>query len=519
MNTLRTLHLLGILFLVFSASAQEKFLTFEEVVFESAYEKQLLTALNESASQENIFNAFLAIALDDSVSYQKWKDFYFKEIDEMKGRKVPKKIGKDVKYIYDQLHEKFLRKYQYLAYFDQVFENGVYNCVTAVALYALSFEELGIPYQIKETPTHVYIVADPQETQLLIETTDPISGFKTFSPGFKENYVSQLAMMKLVDQADVSSKGIYPLFDEYYFGGAALTLKQLVGIQYYNLGVSMLDEKDYQAAWSAFSKAQLFHSTKQLDDLLFVSLVSALSGSNYSDWEDIKLLPYMIRFDGYELKESNIVGEFNRMLSFALVDNNNTDLAERGYNYFIENSDNEKINNEVTYYYYFEKARIAYNRGRFKEAFDNITLSYDAKPESNNSETLLVESFRLAYRNKSSEEALHMLDSLTEKSENLASNNHFQMMKLNLCLSRMAEDFDSRKPVNGTKMMERFETSTALIDEKLYDPNILGDAYSKAAVYYFKRGYTTKARGILNKGLKYAPNSYELKSRLRMISR
>ena len=243
--------------------SQEKYLSIDEIEFETEIEQRTIEKLLKNEGE--IIDGFLVIAPEDSASFGKWEDFYAKEIDALKQRKKPKKIEKDVKYIYDRLHEKFLRKYETLAYFDQIFENGVYNCVTAVALYAMSFEELGIPYSIKETPTHVYLIADPGNSQLLIETTDPVSGFRSFTPGFRENFVSQLAMQKLVDQSDIASKGVYPVFDEFYFGGADLTLKQLVACQYYNLGITYFNEKDYYKAWNAFSKAQLLHSSEQLN--------------------------------------------------------------------------------------------------------------------------------------------------------------------------------------------------------------------------------------------------------------
>lgn len=511
--------LIAITFFVSSvmSTAQEKYLAFEDVKFNSATEQKTLRAVLDG--ETDLFDGFLVIAPEDSAKYAKWKSYYESEIEKLKARKVPKKLEKDVKYIYSQLHDKFLRKYEYLAFYDQIFEQGVYNCVTAVALYALSFEELGIPYSIKETPTHVYIVVDPDESQLLIETTDPVSGFKSFSPGFKENFVAQLAMMKLVDQSDVNSKGLYPIFDEFYFGGADLTLEQLIGIQYYNKGLDLYEKKDYHKAWRELSKAQLFHSTDQLDGALFVSMINVLSGSDYTDWNDIKLLPFLTRFQSFDVKNTNIVGEFSRMISHVLSDRNDSELAEKAYQYFIANSNDDNVNTDVTFTYYYEVGRKNYNRANYAEAFDAIIKAYKAKPGNASAERLLTESFRLAYVNKPTSEALASLDTLMNQNEELQTNNHLNTMLLNLYLSQMAEDFESRKAVNGNKMKELFEEKIDGNDSYIYDKYILSNAYSKAAVYYFKRGYTTRARAIIKKGLEFVPDSYELKSRLRMISR
>lgn len=506
-----------LLLLPFATWSQGSYLSFEEVVFELDIERRLLHSILEAEGDP--IDGFLAFAYEDSASFEKWKAFYNRELALLKERKIPKKKERDIKNIYDQLHEKFLRKYHYLAYFDEIFESGVYNCVTAVALYAMSFEELGIPYTIKETPTHVYIVADPSASQVLIETTDPIGGFKSFSPGFKENYVTQLALRKMVDQSDIATKGLYPIFDEFYFGGADLTLKQLIGIQYYNKGIDLYDQRDYQAAWDVVAKGQLFHSSDQLDELLFSTLVNTISGSDYSDWKDISLLPYLARFQSFDIKKTDITGEFARMLQFVLFERNDSELAESAFQNFVDRCDDQELNSEITYIYHYEVGRKHYNRGNYSDAFNAITEAYTVKPGSANAESLLTESFRLAFRNKPVGEALAAIETLMSTNEELTTNHHFNSMRLNLYLSQMAEDFEARRPTNGNKMKTLFESAVADNEDYIYDNYILAAAYSQAAVYYFKRGYTSKARTIIQKGLQYAPDSYELKSRLRMISR
>ena len=40
---------------------------------------------------------------------------------------------------------------------------------------------------------------------------------------------------------------------------------------------------------------------------------------------------------------------------------------------------------------------------------------------------------------------------------------------------------------------------------------LIGEAYSAASVYYFKRGLYNKAKEYLSKGLDFAPNNKQLK--------
>ena len=496
--------------------SQGKYLSYDEIIFDTKIEENTVKSLLEDKGE--LIDGFLVLSPKDSASFKRWKAHYAKEINLLKGRKISKKINKDVKFIYDNLHGKFLRKYENLAFFDQIFENGVYNCVTAVALYAMAFDELGISYRIKETPTHVYIIADPDAAQLLIETTNPVSGFKTFSPGFREAFVAQLGMMKLVDQSEISSKGVSAVFDEYYFGGAELTLKELVGIQYYNLGVSLYDKRNYHDAWNALSKAQLFHSTEQLNSLLFASIANTISSTDYSDWEDIKMLPYLERFADFDVTKVNVIAEFKRMLSYVLVSNNDVEKAEKAFNYYMEKSTNEEIQEEVSFSYFYERAILAYNRAHYSNAFELSTKAYAAKPGNSRAENILMESFRMSYQNKSTEIALEKLDTLLTENPGLSKNNHLNTMRLNLYLTLMGENFHSKKPAIANSHMERFEKTISNNPEYHFDENILANAYSKAAVYYFNRGYSSKARSVIKNGLGYAPNNYQLKTRLRMIN-
>lgn len=495
---------------------QEKYLKFDEINFNTAIEKETIKSL--LLDNEPVINGFFVLSKEDSSSFESWNGYFQKEIEELKNRKKPKKLEKDVKFIYERLHEKFLRKYENIAFFDQIFENGVYNCVTAVALYAMSFKELGIPYRIKETPTHVYIVADPETSQLLIETTDPIGGFKSFTPGFKENFVVQLGLMKLVDENDISSKGIYTVFDEYYFGGADLSLKQLIGVQYYNLGYTFFEKNDYHGAWNALSKAQLFHDNDQLNSMLFGSIVNTLSYSDYTDWNDILLLPYLERFQDFDIKKTNIVGEFQRMLNYVLVSNNDEKTAEMAYNHYMRKSIDEEVQKEVSFSYFYERSVIAYNRANYNLAFEYVINAYKSKPGNSHAENILLESFRRSCQNKPTEIALAKLDTLKSNNPSLAKNNHINRMRLNLYLASIGENFDSRKSTNGNKFIQLFESTILENPDYTYDEGILADSYSKAAIYYFKRGYSTKARNLIKKGLKYAPDNYQLKSRLRMLN-
>jgi tetratricopeptide (TPR) repeat protein len=505
------------IFFTFVINGQEKYFSRDEVSFDTKMEENIVIRILEG--EDLFFDGFLAVSSNDSMYFDGWKNSFYSEIDILKKRKIPKKKEKDIRNIYNHLHDKFLKKYEQLAFFDQIFESGTYNCVSAVALFALTFNELEIPFVIKETPTHVYIVAEPDSEQLLIETTDPISGFKTFSAGFKENFVVQLGMMKLVSESDISSKGIYGVFDEFYFGGDDLTIRELLGAQYYNIGVGYYNDNKFVEATKALSKAQLFDENSLIDELLFFSVVRNLASSNYNDWGDIQLIPVLNKFEGQDMRSSNIVGEFARMLQIVLNNNNEVEKADKAYHYFISNVDDVEMVKDASFLYYYERGRIAYNRASYTDSFKYMTKAYSAKPGNADTETLLIESFRLGFRNLPIQTSLLAMDSLISQNPSLSVNNRINAMFLNLHLVKMIEDFNNKDSESGERMRYIFEQKVEENPSLQYDRLTMGEAYSSAAVYYFKKGYITTSRNILKKGLEYDPYNYELKSRIRMINR
>ena len=476
--------LVALLFIPIGLNAQDAYFSVEEVAFATPLEQQIIARLLND--EEQVFRGFLAISSEDSLQFAAWEDKFYYEMRQLAARKIPKKQEKDFKNIYNKLNEQFLRKYALTSFFDEIFETGVFNCVTAVALYGMAFEELGISYTIKETPTHVYIVADPDGSQLLIETTDPVGGFKSFSPGFKENYVAQLGLMKVIDQNDIASQGIYSIFEEYYFGGADLTLSQLVGIQYYNKGVKYFNEQKYEKAMHEMKKAQLFYASKQVIDILFGSIINVLAKGEYASWDHIQLIPYLARFKAYDINNSNIVAEYAQMLDVVLSSENDELKADSAYQYFVSNVTDTLLINEVSFLHYYERGRLKYNRANYEEALSLMARAYGYKPGNANAEMLLIESFRMSFYKKGSEQALAALDTLLAEHSELSKNNRVTQLKLNLYLTKMGEDFTDRKASSGNEMKALFEESLEANPNLPYNEDILANAYANAAVYYFR---------------------------------
>ncbi len=99
--------------------------------------------------------------------------------------------------------------------------------------------------------------------------------------------------------------------------------------------------------------------------------------------------------------------------------------------------------------------------------------------------------------------------------ENLNQHPRFLSLRVLTLLDQMNDKFIAEKPSEAEIYREELE--------EIMNPQILNNAdvvhymqavYSRGAAYYFRTGRKTQAKNILESGLRYAPDSYELKSKL-----
>ena len=192
------------LFLTYSNSFSQYSSKFEDGVF-NQFRK-------DSANTYDLLNA---VNYKEEL-YAKGKRQINAHINSLKSQNLHlKPLKKQIQTIYKSSHSKFFSKYEAEAYFNEIFENGNYNCVTASALYALIFDAFNINYAIKETPTHVYLIADTSNLQTLIESTLPGSGVVTYNEKFKKDYIEYLNANKIISDKEYKNSTTEELFRTY----------------------------------------------------------------------------------------------------------------------------------------------------------------------------------------------------------------------------------------------------------------------------------------------------------------
>lgn len=235
------------------------------LLFDSELEKRAFQK-NETACDPLIF----LLSYDpriDSVKYAKVKDDLSAFMNKLEEKK--RKYSNDVKFlahVFYKVHREYLKDYKRSGTFNGIFNEGAYNCVTGTALYAFLLNQLGYLPEIYETRYHMFLVVTLSDSsRLLFETTDPVQGFVANREKVDERIEDYLVGEKqtLTQQQTLSA----PFNGDTVFKN--ISMKELAGLHYYNVGVELINEGNYFDAFRALKKASmLYPSSQRIKDFL-----------------------------------------------------------------------------------------------------------------------------------------------------------------------------------------------------------------------------------------------------------
>ncbi|HLO58547.1 MAG TPA: hypothetical protein VK179_07385 [Bacteroidales bacterium] len=485
---------------VFSASP-------DSVFFNTEFEKKTFE-LYEKANP--LDSADLFIALDYRPEVTSGKIHAFANELKPKIEKLP--VAKKLKVIFNSVHDRFLVKYKDEAFFNDIFITGDYNCVTASALYALILQDLGIKFIIKETPDHIYLIADPGSLRFIMETTLPSKGVIEFDTKVKSNFIQYLHNNKIISEEDINKLSTDELFDKFYLKDKNITLGELAGIHYYNRGAMLFNKEFYAGSISYFQKAVVFNKDQKIKYMLNAALLNQLA---------IELQKKT--FDGYLLalyvnaNDSNDTGlqyatqYFNVVSSEIIVNKADPDQYRRYFERFSGTLKNK--NNAEFYRLYFFFLGYYFNVNyEYPEAIAALTKAYQVNPLNIGTRELLTQSIIKCYVNDRNQR--QAIDSLSKALD------QFPFLINDKTIVGYTE-YCYAKTIEQLLLEEKLEESSALIkklERFLYKYNDVAPntdnlvlVYQQAGLYYVYAEKLDEAEQMVRRGLRRVPDSEILK--------
>jgi len=433
---------------------------------------------------------------------------------ELEAKKIASKpLQRQVKLIFELFHERFLKRYKFIAAFPEVFDSGTYNCVSATALYALAFDHFGIAYRIVEQPSHVYLIADPNNLSIRVETTDPIAGYSILSDRFKKTYVESLVNYKMIEEKEVEERSVATVFNEFYYERVDdLGYSELAAFQYSNYGLELMGEENYPLAVDCFKKFSLLFPASERGKLLIVAATaSQLGDSEYSKLDDIRLLIEMFNTADELASPEEIAREFKSLQHKYLIKQGDSAYIGQVYALFLKDLNDSLALNEIMFSYNFERGRILMNDLQYAMSIPFLSKAHALQPNNLDAKSFFARALFLDLSRYENNNPV-MLEKLTSYSvqyPQLAQSNIFQSATamVYLIAARNAFNADLRK--EGNSHLQLFES---IYDAEKSNVEIImiAAAYGAAWQSYVRAGQKEKGIKMAKKGLEFAPYNTDL---------
>lgn len=487
------------------------------LTFHNDFEEEVFTGFIDSVNTE-VLPLLVAITPKSSETMVRNAQTQIKIfVDKLDAKKLNvSKKGKQIKYVFKEVHNHFLRKYLERALFSDIFIAGTYNCVTASALYALVFDELNIPYEVIELPTHVYLIAYPESEKIKVETTDPMSGYIVHDDRFKREYVQFMKKNKIISDYEFRHKSHDELFNEYFYNIKSVNVKALSSYQYFNEGLWLLMKENKQAALQYFKKSYQIEPHYKTKYLCVALLEEELSSSQLHSDSDIETMIDLYKILPEMYNQERLGNDIQYIAQERMIERGDFNGFDRAYKIYVNNIEDSLLLNEVDFWYHFKRGEGFHMKGKVDKAFQEYCKAYairDGNIRLQNNLNSLVPARVLndvGYAESSIKLRLSELDYLTSNYSFLLKNDDFVanylLLKCNLGNSyvssmQITNTIELLNSIEKGYKLENFETAK-IAYSKLYG--------SLGFYYEFKNRNKTKAIKYYSRAFELDPSNRQL---------
>ena len=200
--------------------------------------------------------AFILSGATEEDSLQYYEDWYNQLVETISRFNLDDfdRIGSAGK-VFSYLHSTWLRKYKEKAttLIDVVREKR-FNCVAGTILYNLVCNDLGMPTEAFETPTHTYTIFPNFTEQITVENTSPM-GFNIM----KNLREYSRYLLRFYPQKQTLHVGLDRIYAYENSKGREINNTELLGLLAYNRAYFAVQKKDYETAYHFVRLAQSFN--------------------------------------------------------------------------------------------------------------------------------------------------------------------------------------------------------------------------------------------------------------------
>lgn len=505
-----------------SAKSDSIAIRLDRLQYSSEFEKNQFTALSKKGTFDPLLFLYCLDTTTTEASAVKFRQKLNSFFDEKLVPGSDKNSEKAIKATFKEIHDKLLTKYEEGASFESLLDKGIYNCLTASALYAMAFDRLQIPYQLRSTTSHVYVIANPGPQQITIESTDPVGGVFSYNDSYKKTYIEMLVKQKMISKEEFNQSSQESLFQKYFYSSDTINMKQLIGLHYYNNGVALYNNDDYSGAVNQLQKAYYLNGSKQVSHMLYLALGTAIAKRfEITDTLDVERYFMFMRL-GKLTDYDPLFTSYQQASQELLVRNDDLPTFE-GMSAAIFKALADDSANTVPFkeHYYYAKAYAYITKKDYVQAYINI-----AKAHCINSKNIQIKSM---YETLNEHIYYYLVEEVEEDSMEIVINNLEKIkedcsgIKANLWSTQLAwmrvtMKYEDNEVAKGDLLLENAEKLIQTNKPEGLNDVFIENAYEAGENYYYRKGDYVKAKQYINRGLKVLPDNKKFKSTLAFLN-
>ncbi len=246
-----------------------------------------------------------------------------------------------------------------------------------------------------------------------------------------------------------------------------------------------------------------------------VQLNSFLAAMDYHNLQDLGYLIKASRLIGFGVERETIASYLQDIVRQVLTGEQNLNGMQYIFDYLQEYLADEALKKDFSFRFYYETGRLHFNDEQYSKALASSEIAYSLKPDDEYNQNLMVRSLGGYALNSNPGMVLEKINLYDTAYTGVADNRIYLTLKQQVCLDFFGEAFQLQDVKNGEHYMGIFEEIADQHLEISIDYLGVGRSYSSAAIFYYRQGLIQKSREVLERGLKYDPNNFELKLKLK----
>lgn len=486
---------------------------------QSLWAQQSFTSSRLFTSQENtllqqnqLFQLYALIGLHQADEYpiDEYRQNFYTFLDELEIEQIPQTYDKANK-LYNALQENYLLNYAENTLFAEIFTAQQFNSVTGTALYALALSYLNIPYQIKTNPQQVFLVAYPNQTEVIFDCTADHTEATGFVYRKTESYKQFLLKQELISEEEAQDEHFRDL---HFLNDTILNIQQLAAIPYYHHFVKHLEKDELDYALYELEKAvYLYEAPYMLQWLKLCIQAVLLDEDNKHDVSTY--CNYLIKHKQYNWDTDDIQKKVAAMAAERaqlFMSLSNSDSLIKQYNLCLKSEVNdESLAQEINRKIHLLVAQSYYLDQKYDQSLDYLYYAYEAGDSQQQSyiKNCLNQKFKKIENPASGLDTLYKYESIfpfVQNDRDLKAYKAYYLMK-NVYGYFKIEDVEQ-----GLSYLTAFRNAFQPADEALYRKQPIASGFAAAVFFYATNQQYEIAKQLVNEALQYVPDDSVLLS-------